>query len=137
MPDPTPQPNPPTNPPTYRRPTHEHGLLRTGGKPGNRGGGRPPSAIKAACRRSFAEALDVATKIAKGQPLTEKGAPPTHADTIRAFNVLGRYGFHETETILPDLLVQALAKALADNVPPEVLPRTVEALVQNLKTPDP
>ncbi len=66
-------------------PDHGRGALLTGGKPGNKGGGRIPSAIRELCRGSFAERLEVLTDIADD---TEAKT----IDRIRAIDLLGKYG---------------------------------------------
>ena len=119
--------------PEMRTPCHGRGLLRTGGKPGNRGGtGRPPCSIKAACRQGFAEALQSNITIAKGEQLPGHDTVPSHADMVRAFVALGRFGFAETDTIRPDQLVQAAGKVFAEQLAPGQLAQAIKALVKHL-----
>lgn len=60
-----------------------------GGNPGNRGGGRTPSAIRADARGRFDELLPVLTKIAKRKNTANR-------DRIRAADVLGKYGMDKS-----------------------------------------
>lgn len=66
------------------------GALRNGGT--NRGGpGRPRSAIRDACARSFDERIAVAEKIADSRKATR-------LDKLRALDLLGKYGgLHKIE----------------------------------------
>lgn len=64
-----------------------------GGNPGNRGGGRPPSVIRADARGRFDELLPVLSTIAK----SKKGV--LTRDRIRAADVLGRYGMDHSVSI--------------------------------------
>lgn len=80
----------------------------TGGNPGNKGGGRPPSEIRQRCRGSFYDRIRILEEIADGTlPLTRKctkcghtpkkqeeedASPPAAADRIRAIDLLGHYG---------------------------------------------
>lgn len=59
--------------------------LLAGGVPGNRGGGRPPSAIRATARMSFDDLLPALVDIVK-----KKGTK--NVDKIRGIDVLGKYG---------------------------------------------
>jgi hypothetical protein len=61
------------------------GALLSGGMPGNKGGGRPPSAIRATARNAFDEVLPLITKIVKAKDTKD-------IDKIRGADVLGRYG---------------------------------------------
>lgn len=69
-------------------PGRNGGTLRRGGI--NRGGpGRPPSAIRAACREDFDNLRPLLGKIAKRKS-------SKNADRIRAIDVLGKYGMDAT-----------------------------------------
>jgi hypothetical protein len=102
-----------------RVPAHGRGRLLVGGKIGNKGGGRPPCAIKAACRESFQKGVQTAAKIAMGQKASAGAEPPTNADIIRALNILGKYGFAETDTVLPQQLIPIISQLISEYVPPE------------------
>jgi hypothetical protein len=102
-----------------RIPAHGRGRLLIGGKIGNKGGGRPPCAIKAACRASFDEGVRFTAKIATGQKATSASDPPTNAEIIRAFNILGKYGFAESDTFFPKDLIPIVSQLLSEYLPPE------------------
>lgn len=59
-----------------------------GGNPGNKGGGRPPSAIRADARDRFDELLPMLSAIGKDRKALKR-------DRIRAADVLGKYGMSE------------------------------------------
>ena len=61
------------------------GALRRGDKPGNKGG-RPPSAVREACRLAFHQRLKVLKDIADGK------IDASPADRIKAVDTLGKYG---------------------------------------------
>ena len=66
-------------------PSHGRGALKTGGTPGNKGGGRQPSAIREACRAAFAKRLPVLVEIAANEEARD-------LDRIAAMSALGKYG---------------------------------------------
>ena len=49
------------------RPGPNGGMLQNGGTPGNPGGGRPPSDIRARCRGSFEQRIPILEQIADGE----------------------------------------------------------------------
>jgi hypothetical protein len=53
----------------------DHGGALQVGNPGNRGGGRPPSELRARLRGSFAERIPVIEDIADGEVMTRKEFP--------------------------------------------------------------
>lgn len=116
-----------------RIPRHGRGRLLVGGMPGNKGGGRPPCQIKALCRQGFAEAVAGATKLAKGDRINENTPKPSNADMIRALGVLGRYGFAETETVVPEEIAQAVANVLNAHLPTDRVVAAIDALVKRLE----
>jgi len=81
----TPQKTPSRTPKTGR------GRLRTG-NPGNRGGpGRPPDAIRRACRKSFDERLKLLRRFADDVKLDP-------SIRMKAIETLGKYGLGTTFT---------------------------------------
>lgn len=100
------------------------GYLRPGGMPGNRGGGRPPSAVRRLARLEFEKRIPTLAELADSK--TERTR-----DRIRAIDVLGKYGLgqargldeEEFEAVVLELagavqrrLVGALPPAQADEV---------------------
>jgi hypothetical protein len=115
----------------FRVPAHGRGRLLVGGKIGNKGGsGRPPCAIKAICRQSFEKGIESAAKIVAGQKVTAGAEQPTNADIIRAFNVLGRYGFSEHDTIMPAHLIPIISQLLSEYLPPETQRPAIERFIE-------
>lgn len=69
-----------------RTPRHGKGRLRTGGKPGNKGGtGRPPSAVRAVLRQAFEDRIPLLAAIASGE---SSGI----SDQLKALDILAKYG---------------------------------------------
>lgn len=68
-----------------RIPQPNGSALLAGGVPGNRGGGRPPSAIRATARADFDELLPTLKRIVTGRRTKA-------VDKIRGIDVLGKYG---------------------------------------------
>lgn len=63
-----------------------HGTITPGGKPGNRGGkGTTPSAVRKACRKSFAARMPLLRALADDPNLDVK-------DRLRAIEMFGRFG---------------------------------------------
>lgn len=72
-------------------PGQHGGTLRRGGT--NRGGpGRPPSAIRAACREKFDKLIPKLNSIARAKKSKD-------ADKVRAIDVLGKYGMGQAVSI--------------------------------------
>ncbi len=83
------------------------GALLSGGKPGNRGGGRPKDALRAALLAGAASALTRLFEIA--------AASPSHPEAIRATGLLLRHGLRglqERRVDTADWLVAAPPRAL-------------------------
>lgn len=89
-------------------PQEHGGALRYGGT--NAGGpGRPPSALRATCRASFAARIKILEDIADGEPIVKLRGPDgettiglgsaSPADRIRAIDTLGKYGGIEKLTL--------------------------------------
>ena len=84
---------PATKPQPELLPQRHGGALRSGGKPGNRGGtGRPPSVIRERCRGSFEDRIVVLEEIADD-------AKTSAGDRIRALDLLGKYGLGTQQQI--------------------------------------
>lgn len=66
-------------------PQSHGGALLSGGVPGNAGGGRPPSEVRAACRAAFHDRIPTLETIAD-----DKDASPEVR--ISAINTFGKYG---------------------------------------------
>lgn len=62
-------------------PQEHGGAIYRGGLPGNKGGGRPKSVVKAACLRSFDERIPVLESIADGEPVQKIEFPAEHEET--------------------------------------------------------
>ena len=86
-----------------RTPSHGYGQLQVGGTPGNKGGGRPRSAVRDAALLAFDERIPVLEEIAD-----DKKAKP--ADRIRAVDALGKHGGAAKEEAIPSELVRLLAE---------------------------
>ena len=71
------------------------GTLLAGGMPGNKGGGRPPSAIRERCRGSFAERIPILEEIADDVDLRPQ-------DRVKAIDVLAKYGGVDKLALTPD-----------------------------------
>lgn len=70
-------------PPLVKQP--HGGALYAGGVPGNRGGGRPPSAVRQLARLEFEKRIPTLAKLADDKAQKTR-------DRIRAVDVLGKYG---------------------------------------------
>lgn len=85
-------------------PQHGGGKLLAGGQFGNSGGGRPPSALREALRRSFEDRVVILENIADGNEtrtmLVGGGKAieigPSHGDRIRALDTMAKYGLGTT-----------------------------------------
>lgn len=117
------------------------GAIRQGGNPGNRGGGRPPSAVRRMARRLYAERLPVLAAIGDGAvqvPLLETcpkcghepneaetraalDRAPTPRDQVAAIKALGEVGLGKPVTLEDVRARLRLQNAiLREMVPPEV-----------------
>ena len=67
------------------------GALLAGGKPGNRGGGRPPDLIRQRCRESFDKRIPILEQIADDR-LKKGSAQPKVRDRILALSELAKVG---------------------------------------------
>lgn len=89
----------------------------TGGKPGR--SGRPPSAVREACRLSFDERIPILEKIADGavpflnrcpecghEAVTGEEAPSAD-NRLRAIDTLGKYGLGEQREVIETESVKA------------------------------
>lgn len=105
-------------------PQEHGGALYAGGVPGNRGGGRPPSAVRRLARAEFEKRIPILAEIADSRAERTR-------DRIRAIDVLGRYGLgqargldeEEFEAVVIELasavqrrLISALPQTKADEV---------------------
>lgn len=61
------------------------GALRSGGKPGNKGGSKPPSIVRKACRKGFYARIPLLKRIADNEAVDIK-------ERLRAVEMLGRFG---------------------------------------------
>jgi len=68
------------------------GALLSGGWPGNAGGGRPPSVVRAAMREALAERIGLLAEIAD-----DEDARPS--DRIKAIEALARYGLGQSHEV--------------------------------------
>jgi hypothetical protein len=75
-------------------PGRNGGRLLVGGKPGNRGGGNIPSAVRRLCAEGFAKAAPEIIKIATGKA---DGVAPN--EQVQAFDKLGKYGIGEVQAV--------------------------------------
>jgi hypothetical protein len=128
-----------------KRPQPHGGALQTG-NPGNKGGGRTPSALRDLARGITEEALPRLRLVALGEPVTQsrkvKDTPegPVYADVairpdvtqmLDAFDRLVSLGMGEelrTEDIRKRLERQA--ELLADALPPELLTAAMQAIAE-------
>lgn len=105
-------------------PQKHGGALYAGGVPGNRGGGRPPSAVRRLARLEFEKRIPTLAKLADDDEERTR-------DRIRAIDVLGKYGLgqargldeEEFEAVVLELagavqrrLLAALPPAQADEM---------------------
>ncbi len=91
------------------------GALYRGGVPGNRGGWKPPSALRARLRGSLDERVSVLEEIAD-----DTTAAP--GDRIRAVDVLAKYGLGAATELTVDQVRERLARTVAlvrETLPPE------------------
>lgn len=89
-------------------PQKHGGALYAGGVPGNRGGGRPPSAVRQLAREAFEARIPMLADLADDSQQRTR-------DRIRAIDVLGKYGLGQ-------------AKGLDENEFEEVVLRMAEAV---------
>lgn len=104
------------------------GALRNGGT--NRGGpGRPASEIRAAARDGFEVTL---SKISK---LVAEKEDIALTELCRAADVQGKYGMGEAKVIVPDEVIEAVARVLAadERIPAECIDDVTRALAEQLK----
>ncbi len=101
-------------------PQRHGGALLTGGKPGNKGGGRTPSELRALMRKPLAKLLKVVKRIAEAEdtqtvtcPKCEEKFEATSwvkaSDKLKAVDLLARYGIgtckeveHQGVTVILD-----------------------------------
>lgn len=116
------------------------GALYAGGVPGNRGGGKPANAVRAAAREAFADRLPMLAALADGEvrtrlvgvckecgaedtkKLTEaelRAAFPTVSDRIYALRTLAMFSDLKDSGLPDDGLLQELGQAVVDVVGPE------------------
>lgn len=134
-------------------PQHGGGRLRRG-NPGNSGGGRPPSVLRAQLAGSFAQRIKVAEAIADGKPQLFLVATevkdrktgkmkwtqqrlkqsPSNADRLRALDMLAKYGIGAAQDVrledVRDRLHQTLTilKALVEPERYELILRELEPI---------
>jgi hypothetical protein len=92
------------------------GALLSGGVPGHDGSnaGAKKSTVREKCREGFEAALPYLTRIAKGKTGEAIDAPiPAPGESIRALDVLGKYGLGEAKVLVPDELAECVVKVLA------------------------
>lgn len=116
-----------------RVPAHGRGKLLTGGVPGNRGGGPPPSKVRADARQLFSEGLGELRRVARSKKESTR-------DRLRAIDIAGKYGLGQArgmdeeqfEATLVDLAgsVDARLKAV---MPREEAEKTLKAIFADWK----
>lgn len=79
---------------------HGGGWL-TPGNPGNKGGGVPTKRLRELCREGFSRGVGKVSKIAEGI---------VEGDSIRALDVLGKYGLGEQKVMVPEEILQAISQ---------------------------
>lgn len=99
----SPDKSPRSSPAPLVRQPHGGALLR-GGNWGNRGGGRPPSAIKAAMRASFEEMLPRLRKLTRTRKKTNADGTvtiekPDVATLLRIAELFAKYGMDEAVSV--------------------------------------
>lgn len=75
-----------------KRPQPHGGALNGRGTPGNRGGGRTPSAIRATAREKFDKLIPRLDRIARAKTTKD-------SDRVRAIDVLGKYGMDRAVSV--------------------------------------
>ena len=91
------------------------GALLASGARGNKGGGRPSSAVRDLCRLGFEQAAPGIVAIARGHKARGQESRPSPSEQIRAFDVLGKYGMGEAVYMLEDtVILDVLAQMLPD-----------------------
>lgn len=108
------------------------GAIYSGGVPGHEGaGGRPKSTVREKCKAGFEAALPYITRIATGKTGDAIDALiPNAGESIRAVDVLGKYGLGEAKVIVPDELYDIVAKVLART--PKLAPEMADAIAAGL-----
>jgi hypothetical protein len=88
------------------------GALNAGGTPGNKGG-RPPSAIRQACRGDFDQLRGKLVTIARSRKALDR-------DRIRAIDVLGKYGLGEQQFAASDVryALEQTTETIREMLPP-------------------
>ena len=100
------------------------GALYRGGVPGNRGGWKPPSAIRARLRDSLDDRVTVLEEIADDPGMAA-------SDRIRAVDVLAKYGLGAASEVSVDQIREKLRRTLEivrQAVPPGQVSAVIEAL---------
>jgi hypothetical protein len=82
------------------------GALYRGGVPGNRGGWKPPSAIRARLRDSLDDRVTVLEEIADDPAMAA-------SDRIRAVDVIAKYGLGAASEVTVDQVRERLAQTVA------------------------
>jgi hypothetical protein len=102
--------------------------LKQGENWGNKGGGRPSSAMRAAARDGFDAVITLI------QHAIETKQELSLGELSRALDILGKYGLGEQKVILPEELINAIAEVLADDerIPSECIPDVTAKLIQRL-----
>ncbi len=97
------------------------GALRTGGKLGNRGGGRTPNELRELFRKPLAKLLPIITEIAESKDIQEVTCPHCNekhevitwlkaGDKLKAVDLLGKYGLGTHQWVEHEAVVVVIDK---------------------------
>lgn len=93
-------------------PKHGRGMIYQGGVPGNRGGTRPRSAVKAAALKAFDKRIGILEDIADADGSEEDKDKARDVDRISAIRVLGQAGGVNAEGVIDKDLIRELSAVI-------------------------
>lgn len=117
------------------RPGKNGGMLRMGGKPGNRGGGRKPSQIRKKALRMLANRMGLIGHLADGVAVqfeedgSTKLVSPKPGERLQALKLLAELGMGEQVAVSEvKARMRAQVEVLRDELPPELFERITQRL---------